>query len=73
MTGELVLVQGLLGGGHHLAATLAPVAACQLVLPLQVTPHVVRFVSDVLADCAAKLPLGGAHRVSRHQVCAQAG
>lgn len=71
MAGELVLVQGLLGGGHHLAAPLAPVAACQLVLTLQVTPHVVRFVSDVLAESAAKLPLGGANRVSRHQVCAQ--
>jgi hypothetical protein len=48
---QLVLVQGLLGRANRLKADVARVAA-QLVLALQVAPHVVCFVGDVLAQPA---------------------
>ena len=51
-TGELVLVKGLLGGTDRVEANVALVAT-KLMLALEMTSHVVSFVSDMLAQATS--------------------
>ena len=64
---QFVLVQRLLGAVHRLTTDVALVAA-ELVLALQVAPHVVSFVGDVATQVTRELSLASFDRIHPDQV-----